>query len=404
MSDARALKTHANDLMKWGDDDDCAWIDRGNFGLQMPIPSFVTLVDALIVVPPQPAWTAGRNGATDAGSSIYWTYSREGGLHLAATPGFMSTASGDGGFTMTVDPSGEWKLHFDGTNKTIGSEHDDDAPTGVPLPPAGNAVVTIPGTGAASYNASAGHLTVNGGLGWDTISGGVGDYMIGGAGTLGGGLAGRGNCAVYSSSSASILVDMENGFGYGGNAEGNVYVNINQVRGSLGANVLIGNSHGSDLKSGGNNSVLISTGGNAGFEMRPDGRGNVLVSTIGADRVVFDPTHGWKLGYDNLMLGFNIGHGDTLDLRMLLDGTAIKQASGPNIVSNFHTSLASGYNAATGTGDISAYLAIDDRADGSHVIFSPTGNVAAGGTDILSLSMVHGITTQSLNAAHALMV
>lgn len=404
MTDRSSLKNNNASSWKFGKDNDGAGIDQGNLGLQGSIPSFITLVDAILVAPPRHELTAGRNGPTDAGSSIFWTYSEEGGLHLVAKQGFMTTATGDGGFSMTVRPDGEWKLRFDGTDKTIGSEHDDDGPSGPPPPPAGNTGVTIPGTGAAFYNASAGHLTVNGGLGWDTISGGLGDYMIGGSGTLGGGLPGRGNCAVYSSSNASVLVDMQNGFGYGGNAEGNVYVNMNQVRGSLGANVLIGNRNGSDLKSGGDNSVLISTGGNAGFEMRPDGRGNVLVSTVGADRVVFDASHGWVLGDDNIMLGFNTSHGDILDLRLLLNGSAIKELNGSTVASDFHTMAATGYNPAIGMGDIAAYLKIVDQADGSHVMFSATGNVAAGGTELLILSMVHHVTTQSLNASHALMV
>ena len=321
----------------------------------------------------------------------------------------MTTATGDGGFSMAVRPDGEWTLKFDGTDKTIGSEQDDEGPSGPPPPPAGNTSVTIPGTGATFYNASAGHLTVNGGLGWDTILGGAGDYMIGGSGTLGGGLAGgggaaaRGNCAVYSSSTGSILVDMQNGFGYGGNAEGNVYVNMNQVRGSLGANVLIGNSNGSDLKSGGNNSVLISTGG-SGFEMRPDGYGNVMVSTVGADRIVFEAGHGWRVGDANIMLGFSTAHGDTLDLRQLLSGHAFIAVDGSPVVSNFRTSSAVGFDISTGMGDIAKYLSIVDKADGDHVMFSATGNVAAGWADLLTLSMVHGLTTQSLESSHSLLL
>ena len=97
---------------------------------------------------------------------------------------------------------------------------------------------------------------------------------------------------------------MQNGSGYGGNAEGNSYVNINQVRGSLNSNVLIGNASGTDLKSGGANSILISTGGK-GYELRPDGGDTTLVSTVGADRVLFDPSHGWALGDTTTLVGFN---------------------------------------------------------------------------------------------------
>jgi hypothetical protein len=419
MADSHKFKGHQSGSGDVWSDDDGGGITSDNLGWPSSIPSFISLVDAILVTPPREELTAGRNGPTDAASSLYWTYSREDGLNLAAKSGFMTTATGDGGFSLTVRPNGEWQLKFDGTDKMIGSERHHDS-SSVPPPPAGNTVVNLdtfnlvtlhkPSADVAtSYNASAGHMTVNGGIGWDTISGGVGDYIIGGSGTLGAGLAGgggaaaQGNCAVYSSSTASILVDMQNGFGYGGNAEGNVYVNINQVRGSSGPNVLIGNSNGTDLKSGGNNSVLISTGG-SGFEMRPDGYGNVLVSTSGADRVVFDASHGWLLGDQNIMLGFSTNHGDTLDLRLLLSGATIKEVGGVTVTSNFLSSSAVGFDLSTGMGDIANYLKIVDRADGDHVMFSATGNVASGGTDIMMLSMVHGLTTQSLEASHSLLL
>ena len=418
MADSHLLKDHHSPSGYFWGDDDRAGINADNLGWSSSTPSFITLVDAIIAAPPSHELTAGRNGATDATSNIYWAYSRDDGLTLVAKSGFMTTAAGDGGFSLNVRPDGEWQLTFDGIRKSIGSEHFGTSPA-VPPPP-GNTLVNLDTYNrvtlgklsadvATSFNASAGHMTVQGGTGWDTISGGVGDYMIGGSGTLGGGLAGgggaaaHGNCAVYSSSSASILVDMQNGFGYGGNAEGNVYVNMNQVRGSIGSNVLIGNSDGTDLKSGGNNSVLISTGG-SGFEMRPDGYGNVLVSTVGADRVVFDSSHGWLLGDQNIMLGFNATRGDTLDLRLLLNGSTIKELGGATAASNFLTSSAVGYDMSTGMGNIAKYLSIVDRADGDHVMFSATGNVASAGTDILTLSMVHGLTTQSLEASHSLIL
>jgi hypothetical protein len=294
---------------------------------------------------------------------------------------------------------GSWVLKFDGSNKVISSA--DNTP--VPPPPAGNAVVNVPGTGPASVNAGAGHLTVNGGAGYDTISGGVGDYMIGGSGTLGGGLAGKGNCAVYTSSTGSILVDMQNGFGYGGAADGDVYVNMNQVRGTFQSNVLIGNSNGTDLKSGGNNSVLISTGGN-GFELRPDGSGNVLVSTVGADRLVFDPAHGWMLGDDNIELGFNTAHGDAIDLSVLLGGGAIKLVGGGTVASNFFSTSAAGYNPKTGMGNINDYINIKDESDGSHVMFSATGNVKTAGTELVDLKFVHGLNAQTMLQDHNILV
>lgn len=365
-------------------------------GLGLFTPSFITLVNAIVAPPPLPFVTAGQNGASNTLSNLFWAYSPYAGLALETSAGFLTTQTGNGGFNLFVGTNGSWSLSFDGSNKVIGSNTCGNTTT--PPPPAGNTVVNLPG-GGSSYTATAGNITVNGGTGWDTIQGGVGDYMIGGSGTLGGGLAGNGNCALYSASPGSVLVDMQNGFGYGGTAEGNVYVNMNQTRGSLYSNVLIGNSSGTDLKSGGNNSVLISTGG-SGFEMRPDGSGNILVSTVGADRINFDPTHGWLLGDDNILLGFNAAHGDFLDLSLLLGGGSIKELNGQTTASNFFSTSAAGYNPATGTGDIRDYVKISDEADGSHVMFSATGQVQTAGTEILDMKFVHDLSVQTLYQNH----
>jgi hypothetical protein len=177
---------------------------------------------------------------------------------------------------------------------------------------------------------------------------------------------------------------MQNGRGYGSNAEGNVFYNINQVRGSFAPNVLIGASTGSDLKSGGDNSVLVSTGG-TGFELRPDGSGNLLVSTVGNDRVLFDPLHGWTLGDHNDMLGFRAGNAAYLDLTLL--------------GSNFHDPSAAGFDPGTGTGDIDRYVKLVDQADGTHVFFDAAGNVAAAGVEIIDLKLTHGLTADRLYQA-----
>lgn len=385
-----------------GDADDRAGdggigIGWGNLGLEPLNPWFLTLAEAIIAAPPSPVLATGENGRTPAQSNLYWAYNPHIGLMVEASAGFLNTSTGNGGFHMTVGTDGSWSLRFDESAKAIGSAVDADQIT--PLPPTGNTVLKVPGTGAAVIDASVGHTTVDGGTGWDTIQGGVGDYMIGGSGTHGGGLAGQGNCAVYTASPGSVLVDMQNGFGYGGNADATTYVNMNQVRGSLQSNVLIGNQGGTDLKSGGDNSLLISTGG-SGFELRPDGRGNVLVSTVGADRVLFDPTHGWALGDDNVMLGFDVAHHDFLDLSLLTSGKPIKVVNGSSVAANFHAITAAGYNPATGTGDINDYVRIADQADGSHVIFSPTGSAQSGGTELIDLKFVHGLNVQTLYQNH----
>src|SRR6185312_8785819 len=191
------------------DDDGFAGIEPETIGLNIPFGPFVSVVAALLAVPaPGLPIAAGENGPSTAQSSLFWTYDAHTGLHVQTAPGFLTTASGDGGFSLNVRPDGAWALKFDGS-----------------------------GTAANPV------------IGFDTISGGIGDYMIGGSGTGGGGPGGNGNCAIYTDSAGPVLVDMQNGFGYGGTAEGNVLVNMNQVRGSFFTNVLIGNANGTDLKS-----------------------------------------------------------------------------------------------------------------------------------------------------------
>jgi hypothetical protein len=371
------------------DDDGCIGVDHDQLGIDMRLDAFIRQVDAIIEHPRPHAIVAGRNADTSADSDLFWTYGPAKGLHVEARPGFLTTGTGNGGFSLDVERDGSWTLTFSGSRTVISHRAgDDDPPASPPPPPDGNETVLLP-AGPSVYDASRGNVTVDGGTGWDTVQGGVGDYIIGGSGTLGGGQDGQGNCALYSASPGSILVDAEHGRGYGGNAEGNVLINVNQVRGSLFSNVLIGAHTGTDLKSGGDDTLMISTGGH-GFEMRPDGSGNVLVSTVGDDWVLFDPTHGWNLGDDNIMLGFDGAPGhDFLDLRMLT-------ATGGVLGSNFHQASAVGYDPLTGHGDINAYVRVVDQADGSHVLFDASGNVQAGGTEILSLKFVHGVDAQTL--------
>ncbi len=304
-------------------DDSCIGIGPDNLGLGGQLgPFFAAVVDALVRHPiPLLPIAVGENGATAASSTLFWEYNQATGFTLEAKSGYLTTATGNGGFSLHVAANGNWSLNFDDSDTTIGHRAGQKTPA-PPPPPPGNTVVDtaaaspIPSDGpnAFSYNGSAGDITFNGTTSggapvsdFDTVSGGVGDYIIGGTAPhmvpAGGGLA-LGNCAIYTDSATPVLVDGQNGNGYGGTAEDNVLVNINQIRGSLNSNVLIGSTSGTDLKSGGNGSILISTGG-SNYELRSDGSGNVLVSTVGADRVVLDPTHGWARFTVNTMLGFN---------------------------------------------------------------------------------------------------
>ena len=387
-------------------------IDADTLGLGGSLNRFIKHVDAILARPSNNHVTAGRDGATDAGSKLFWTYDRHEGLDVRAAAGLLTTATGDGGFRLHVDTDGSWSLRFDGTHTVIGHEAGDPK-TPPPPPVAGLPVVDVvpvtllgqppsDGSGAAFYDGASkktgsgavAELIRGNAAGWDTFQGGVGDYMIGGAGTAGGGLPGKGNCAVYTASRGSILVDMQNGHGYGGNAEGNTYDNMNQVRGSFHTNVLIGDSNGTDLKSGGDNSLLVSTGGQ-GFEMRPDGRGNVLVSTAGGDRVTFDASHDWQLGDDNIMLGFDPAHGCSIDLTALDTAKTLAVLGGGTVVPAWQA----------GSSQITDFVRFADVAkDGTHVFYDPLGHAqGGGGYDLIDLKFTHGLDVRTLYDNHQIL-
>ena len=135
-----------------------------------------------------------RTGRHALPAPSFWEYNPITGLSLEAEPGFLTTATGNGGFTLHVGVNGDWQLQFDGTNQTLGHYAGEPQPA-APSPPAGNtlednaAAKPVPSDGPNAYsaNGSAGDITFDGGtLGgapvstFDTVSGGVGDYIIGG--------------------------------------------------------------------------------------------------------------------------------------------------------------------------------------------------------------------------------
>lgn len=324
-----------------------------------------------------------QHTASGAMDGISWSYTAAGGLHLDVAPGHLATAEGNGGFSLDVLTDGSWELRFDGSGEKIGygfqagwMDHGPSAALNqLPgAPPAGNVDVSF--DTPQTFDASAGNENVTGSAGRDIIVGGANDYMDGGGGL---------NCAFYNGPQP-VLVDLQHGHGYGGDAEGNSYVNMEQARAAGNGSVVIGNSEGSDLKSGGDNSVLISTGGSGPNavgvtdELRPDGNNCLLVSTVGADRVVFDPTHGWQLGDTETMLGFNAAHGDWLDL------------------------TAAQHNWVSGQSDIANYVKLVDESDGTHVMFNPDGLVATAGVELLDLKLDHGLDVHQLFANHNIVI
>ncbi|TNE66577.1 MAG: hypothetical protein EP335_03160, partial [Alphaproteobacteria bacterium] len=117
--------------------------------------------------------------------------------------------------------------------------------------------------GADTISGGAGHDTIQGGAGADSIDGGAGSDQV-----------------YYGSSSAAVTVDLSVGTGTGGDAEGDTYVNVENVFGSLYGDSLVGDS--------GRNALY----GNTGDDTLDGGAGNDwLYGQGGADTFVFGA--GW---------------------------------------------------------------------------------------------------------------
>ena len=144
------------------------------------------------------------------------------------------------------------------------------------------------GAGNDSLSGGAGNDALFGGAGNDILNGGTGnDYLVGGAGndTLIGGagadtLIGTGgvSTADYFGWSAGVTVNLTLSTAQvsGGDASGDVLINVSNVTGSLsGANVLTGNS-----------SANVLTGGNANDSLNGGGGNDTLIGGAGADTLV----------------------------------------------------------------------------------------------------------------------
>ena len=93
-----------------------------------------------------------------------------------------------------------------------------------------------------------------GGLGNDTLEGGAGaDVLDGGAGT---------DAATYRTSTSGVNVNLATGTGSGGDAQGDLLANIENVTGSAYADSLAGSNGDNLLVGGGGNDVLDGGLGN----------------------------------------------------------------------------------------------------------------------------------------------
>jgi len=144
-------------------------------------------------------------------------------------------------------------------------------------------LASLNGTGNAAKNlifGNAGANTLTGLDGDDILNGNGGDDVLrGGQGADE--LAGRdngtalGDTATYTDSSVGIVADLATGLGSGGAAQGDTYIEVENIDGSQGADTLVGNTGGNNLRGVGGDDVLR---GGAGADTLDGGAGTDTAS------------------------------------------------------------------------------------------------------------------------------
>jgi Ca2+-binding RTX toxin-like protein len=131
------------------------------------------------------------------------------------------------------------------------------------------------GTGHDRLFGDAGNDTLNGGADNDTLDGGAGaDKLLGGSGI---------DTASYANATGSVMVDLTYG-GLGNQATGDTYSGIENVTGSVYADIINGNDLGNVIDGGHGNDLLRGLGGH---DLLLGGYGNdTLLGGQGADRLV----------------------------------------------------------------------------------------------------------------------
>jgi Ca2+-binding RTX toxin-like protein len=172
------------------------------------------------------------------------------------------------------------------------------------------------GNGNDTLRGHGGNDTLNGGDGKDSLDGGIGnDVLVGGAGAdiLNGG---DGNdTADYSTSRAAITINLVDGLGVGGDAQGDVLTNIENLIGSDFNDVLTGNGvinvidggNGDDIITGGSNDdKLLGGAGNDTFVVEWSNSGDSYDGGDGIDTFSADiPVLGAYAQEIDLALGTN---------------------------------------------------------------------------------------------------
>ncbi|WP_373505729.1 hypothetical protein [Aestuariivirga sp.] len=173
-------------------------------------------------------------------------------------------------------------------------------------------------------NGLAGDDDLQGANGDDTLIGGQGaDSLNGGAGI---------DTASYASSSAGVDVDLVSGNASGGEADGDTFLDIENLVGSGRADSLTGNGESNVLSGGGRNDLLLGRGGDDTLDggdgddileggnhddVLTGGRGtDEMTGGAGLDRFDFNSTNQSGIGsLRDIITDFSQADGDLIDLR-----------------------------------------------------------------------------------------
>ena len=157
---------------------------------------------------------------------------------------------------------------------------------------------------------------LSGGEGSDTLLGGAdNDVLSGGAGadTMDGG-EGLDN-ADYRDAQGGVTVDLAEGTGSGGDAQGDVYISIEAVLGSVAGDAILGNDSANLFRGNGGDDLLDGAGGN---DTLLGGAGNdSIYSGSGIDRLFGgdgDDSFVFEAANEGRAVIYDFGGGDTIDV------------------------------------------------------------------------------------------
>lgn len=208
-------------------------------------------------------------GSTDGADALYGGDGADKlNLNSSGTSPVSVTFSGDGAGTYAFTPGGNG--NFSGFEQVQGTDLDDtlnaSADTaGVTLAGSLGDDTITGGSGADALIGGAGNDELVGGSGDDTLSGGDGnDTVTGGAGadTLDGG-AFFYDKVDYSGSASEVNINLSDGLAEsGGDAEGDVLSNFEQIAGSLHGDTIVLGATGMDVGANGGNDTVTGGAGN----------------------------------------------------------------------------------------------------------------------------------------------